>query len=185
MELYPETQEDGRHTTGTSEFTLSLDPKNLGMLLRRTLDYAIPNQRAEVWVADTTPGAPFVRAGTWYLAGSSRVVYSNPPGELGATEHVVQTSNRRFRDDEFQIAKSLTQGKSKLRVRIVHVEVVTHAACLLPRARREVLQLRLELRFLAECGMELDDQEGSVGHLGPPGSTGQRLCPSGGFPNEH
>jgi len=123
VELYPETQEDGRHTTGTSEFTLSLDPKNLGMLLRRTLDYAIPNQRAEVWVADTTPGAPFVRAGTWYLAGSSRVVYSNPPGELGATEHVVQTSNRRFRDDEFQIAKSLTQGKSKLRVRIVHVPV--------------------------------------------------------------
>ena len=37
---------------GTSEFTLKLEARNLGVLLRRKLDYAFPNQRAEVFVAD-------------------------------------------------------------------------------------------------------------------------------------
>ena len=54
----------------------------------------------------------------WYLAGSNTCVYSNPKGELGATQHNVQTSNRRFRDDEFLIARDLTRGRDKVRVRV-------------------------------------------------------------------
>ena len=58
------------------------------------------------------------RAGAWYLAGSNPCIYSNPGEELGATQHIVQVSNRRFRDDEFLIPRDLTQGQSALRVRI-------------------------------------------------------------------
>ena len=93
------------------------------MLLRRKLDYAFPNQRAEVFVADAGAGqrgaAPrWQPAGVWYLAGSNTCVYSNPKGELGATQHVVQTSNRRFRDDEFLLPRELTEGRSAVRVRV-------------------------------------------------------------------
>jgi len=151
-EIYPAHTDRGRFTKGTSEFTLKLRPENLGVLLRRKLDYAFPNQRAEVYVAgvsdaDTaspsrTPSQGRDRAGSaeedaetrgrgdaerklewklagiWYLAGSNTCVYSNPKPELGATEHHVQTSNRRFRDDEFLIPRDLTEGRSAIRVRV-------------------------------------------------------------------
>ena len=45
-------------------------------------------------------------------------MYSNPQGELGDTQHIVQTSNRRFRDDEFLIPRDLTEGRRAIRVRI-------------------------------------------------------------------
>jgi len=59
-----------------------------------------------------------VAAGIWYLAGANTCVYSNPKDELGATQHVIQTSNRRFRDDEFIIPRDLTRGRSAIRVRV-------------------------------------------------------------------
>jgi hypothetical protein len=115
--------DQGRSTQGTSEFTLKLEPKNLGLILRRKLDYAFPNQRAEVFVADASRGQEgqalqWKPAGVWYLAGSNTCVYSNPKEELGATQHKVQTSNRRFRDDEFLVPLDLTQGRSAIRVRV-------------------------------------------------------------------
>jgi hypothetical protein len=118
-EVYPATTEDGRHTTGTTEFTAKLAPENVGALLRRKLDYAYPNQRAEVFVADDRDGAPFVLAGTWYLAGSNRCVYSNPPGELDPATVTAETSNRRFRDDEFLVPRDLTEGRAAVRFRFV------------------------------------------------------------------
>ena len=57
-------------------------------------------------------------AGIWYLAGSNTCVYSNPKTELGAAQHVVETSNRRFRDDEFLIPRELTAGRSAIRIRV-------------------------------------------------------------------
>ena len=54
----------------------------------------------------------------WYLAGGNTCVYSNPKEELGATQHVVQTSNRRFRDDEFLVARKLTRGRAEVRLRL-------------------------------------------------------------------
>jgi hypothetical protein len=50
-------------------------------------------------------------------------VYSNPTEELGATQHNVQTSNRRFRDDEFLIGRDLTRGRDHIRVRIQFTSV--------------------------------------------------------------
>ena len=45
LEVYPATTDHGRTMTGTSEFTLALDPQNVGVLLRRKLDYQYPNQK--------------------------------------------------------------------------------------------------------------------------------------------
>lgn len=106
--------------TGVSEFNLKLDPKNVGVMLRRKLDYQFPNQCAEVFIAKVKNGkvGRFKSAGTWYLAGGNTCVYSNPKDELGATEHIVETSNRRFRDDEFLLPKKLTEGREQIRVRI-------------------------------------------------------------------
>jgi hypothetical protein len=118
-EIIPEQTDTGRRMTGTSEFVLRVHKDNLGVLLRRKLDYAYPDQRAEVFVADVAPGSTFARAGVWYLAGSNTCLYSNPWGELDPAFHVVQTSNRRFREDEFMIPRALTQGRSELRIRIV------------------------------------------------------------------
>ncbi len=122
-EVFPARTDRGRYTTGTSEFTMKLNPRNLGVLLRRKLDYSFPNQRAEVYISDTGSSqsqAPtgWRRAGVWYLAGSNTCVYSNPKDELGATQHIVETSNRRFRDDEFLIPRALTEGRSAVRIRI-------------------------------------------------------------------
>jgi hypothetical protein len=117
--VYPETEDTGRHTTGTTEFTLAIAPKNFGVLLRRKLDYARPDQRAEVFVADAAVGAAFADAGAWFLAGSSRCVYSNPLSVPPAIQPTVETSNRRWRDDEFLIPRSMTEGRSAIRVRVV------------------------------------------------------------------
>ncbi len=128
IEVYPAHTEDGRHTTGISEFTIKLDRNNLGVLLRRTLDYSFPNQKAEVYVADAggekqTGKSPWKYAGTWYLAGSNTCVYSNPPGELDKRLYKVETSDRRFRDDEFLLPGTLTRRRKAIRVRIKFVPV--------------------------------------------------------------
>ncbi|GAB3902584.1 DUF2961 domain-containing protein [Mucilaginibacter boryungensis] len=123
-EIYPAHDEDGRHTTGVSEFTLKLNPANLGVLLRRTLDYSYPNQTAEVYIASIgndkrTPGSVWKKAGVWYLAGSNTCIESRPnDGELGKRRYHVKTSNRRFRDDEFLIPAQLTKGQSAIKVRV-------------------------------------------------------------------
>lgn len=118
MEIFPAHEMTGRRTQGTSELSLAIVPDNHGVLLRRTLDYAYANQRAEVYVEHDGAWAP---AGVWYLAGSSTVYHSFPwlEGELAPTRPQVVTSNRRFRDDEFLLPARLTRGKRRLRLRFV------------------------------------------------------------------
>lgn len=122
-ETYPAHTDYGRKTTGISEFSLQLHPENVGVMLRRKLDYMYPNQRAEIFVADdaevvSDQTTKWKKAGVWYLAGSNTCVYSNPKGELDRTVHEVITSNRRFRDDEFLLPRSLTAERSRIRVRV-------------------------------------------------------------------
>lgn len=125
--IYPAHTDTGRKTTGTSEFTVKLDPANLGVLLRRKLDYEFPNQRAEVSVARVTDGrsGEFQPAGVWFLAGSNTCIFSTPADELGAPWHELRVSNRRFRDDEFLIQRPLTEGCGEIRVRIRFTPVET------------------------------------------------------------
>ena len=119
VEVIPATTDTGRHMTGTTEFRVRLDPHNVGALLRRKLDYSYPDQRADVFVADDRDGARYEPGGTWYLAGSNTAVYSNPPGETDPPAPILETSNRRFRDDEFLLPRTLTEGRARVRIRIV------------------------------------------------------------------
>jgi transcriptional regulator with XRE-family HTH domain len=129
IELFPATTDYGRITKTFSEFSLRIDPENVGVLLRRKLDYAYPNQRAEIYVLSAAENAATWQfAGTWYLAGSNTCVFSNggvhsvsdfaTKREIGSAEHIVQTSNRRFRDDEFLVPSALTKGRSEIRIRV-------------------------------------------------------------------
>jgi hypothetical protein len=112
---------------GVSEFTMRLDPKNLGVMLRRKFDYQYPNQRAKVFVKPADGSTTWNYAGEWYTAGSNTCVHSRPPGdnfspaELAPTQHNVITSNRRWREEEFLIARQRTEGVERLRIRIEHV----------------------------------------------------------------
>ncbi len=118
-EIFPESSDTGRTIADSSEFTLRIAPDNEGVLLRRKLDYGIADQLADVFVADDTPGAAFVRAGTWYLAGSSRTVFADAATETGEAARAVRESNRRWRDDELLIRRALTTGRKSIRIRIV------------------------------------------------------------------
>jgi len=62
----------GRAHIGCSQFVMTIQPANEGVLLRRRLDYGIGNQNAEVFV----DGA---RVGTWYRAGSNFQRWRNEP----------------------------------------------------------------------------------------------------------
>jgi hypothetical protein len=127
VQIYPAQKDIGRKVTDRSEFTLAIDPNNVGVMLRRKLDYSFPNQRAEVYVAATKNDRPkeweWKSAGIWYLAGANTCVYSDAKGELGKTEHNIITSNRRFRDDEFLLPIDATRGQSKIRVRVIYKPV--------------------------------------------------------------
>jgi hypothetical protein len=117
-EIYPEHVEHVRYTKGETAFDLKLTPENEGVMLRRTLDYGVADQRAEVWVSDAKGEPKWERAGVWYTAGSNTCYHSAPKAETGQTVPVVQTSNRRFRDEEFLVSKDLTRGRERIRVRV-------------------------------------------------------------------
>ena len=121
--IFPAHDDFGTTTKGMSEFTIKLRPDNFGVMLRRKLDYQYPNQRAEVFIANTDEADPqgpveWKPAGVWYVAGSNTCVYSDPQEELGPTRHTLITSNRRFRDDEFLLPRAMTEGRDSIRVRV-------------------------------------------------------------------
>jgi hypothetical protein len=117
--VYPAETQSVRYTRGTSEFRLQIRPDNHGVMLRRAMDYGLPNQRAVVWLADGDAEEPtWEIAGSWYTAGSSTFYHSFPPDELSPPTPVVHTSNRRFLEDEFLLPLRLTQGRKSLLVRL-------------------------------------------------------------------
>jgi hypothetical protein len=89
---YPSQIADtGRAHTGSSQFTLSVDPGHTAVLLARRMDHGIPDQRATVSV----DGVP---AGTWEDRGADGV--------------------HRWRDSSLALPPALTAGKSRITVRI-------------------------------------------------------------------
>lgn len=87
-------------------------------MLRRTLDFSFPNQRAEVFITDASGGemkeADWKSAGVWYLAGGNACVFSRSKDERRATLHIVQASHRRFRYDAFCfVMPDFTPGDSE------------------------------------------------------------------------
>jgi hypothetical protein len=117
-EVYPDHVERVRYTHGETEFELKLTPDNDGVMLRRTLDYGMPDQRAEVWISNAGGDPKWEKAGVWYTAGSNTCYHSAPKTETGKTVPVLQTSNRRFRDEEFLVSKELTHGRDRVRVKM-------------------------------------------------------------------
>lgn len=162
-EIYPAQSDYGRKMNGTSEFTVKLSPNNFGALLRRKLDYSFPNQRAEVFVADVSQKRAKLNwepAGVWYLAGSNSCVFSYPESELGPAQHNVETSDRRFRDDEFLLPEKLTRGRSAIRVRVkfTPVEIPLFPGCALPDLAWS------EIRYDVYCFV-MPNRVGREGHI--------------------
>jgi hypothetical protein len=134
IEIVPALSDDGRRTKTQSEFVLRIRPDALGVMLRRRLDLAYPNQKAIVYVADADAAEPeWKEAGVWYTTGGNTVVFGDPRVvpekqrtqhvELMPPVHIVQTSNRRWRDDEFLLPPALTRNRNKIRVRCKFVPV--------------------------------------------------------------
>ncbi|MFA6097657.1 MAG: DUF2961 domain-containing protein [Candidatus Paceibacterota bacterium] len=81
----------GRTHTGTSQFNASINSVNSGVILRRSLDYSVLNQQAEVYVDNTL-------VGIWYTAGSNATL--------------------KWKDSDYLIPSSFTNGKSQIQVKI-------------------------------------------------------------------
>lgn len=84
-------QDDGYGVEGSTAFTVSIDPANAGVLLRRRADFSAANQR----VAVSVDGEP---VGIWNTPGFSK--------------------ETRFIDTEFQLPRRVTAGKSQVRIRL-------------------------------------------------------------------
>lgn len=93
-----EIKDQGVAFTEKSGFTVSISPKNEGVLLRRRSDQEQGRQRARVYVDDK-----LVTERDWYYAD--------------------QNMYHRWIDDEFQIPVSYTRGKSSIKIRIQPVAV--------------------------------------------------------------
>ena len=89
----PLIADTGDTMTGHTQFTMAIDPANKGVKLRRRMDYSVLNQKAEVWVNGSD-------VGSWYDAG--------------------QNTTLSWRDSDFEIPASLTQGQSSLNINIVY-----------------------------------------------------------------
>ena len=87
----------------------SAAPPQAGLLVSRSASRSYIADKAE---------SEWKFAGIWYLAGSNTVCLLESEGGTGATEHNVETSNRRFRDDEFLVSRDLTRGRKAIWVRI-------------------------------------------------------------------
>lgn len=129
MQFFPAEEDQVRVMKGESQFTVNLDPANLGVLLRRKFDYVYPNQSAKVWIRPSSSPGAWRYVGEWYTAGSNTCVFSRPGGrnfsdaELKPAEHHIITSNRRWREEEFLIPRELTEGKRNITIKIEHVPI--------------------------------------------------------------
>jgi hypothetical protein len=95
----PTTTDNGRAFTGTSRFTVRLDPANEGVKIRRRLDRNKSNiQRTDVFVdGQKIPDAP------WYVC------------DLEATPETA------FRDSDYEIPGAYTKGKDHITIQLRHI----------------------------------------------------------------
>ena len=84
----------GRAITGDTSFTVTINPTNAGVVLRRVYDAADNNQRADVYVNGAM-------VGTWYIAGG-----------------VPTTNSWRFHEADYVIPSTATAGMSSIAVRL-------------------------------------------------------------------
>jgi hypothetical protein len=90
-------RDTGNETEGGTEFYAAVDPRNVGVRLRRRSDQITGRQRANVYVDDV-----LVTERSWYFADR------NP--------------YKRWLEDEFDIPGKYTTGKTDIRVRLAFVQ---------------------------------------------------------------
>ena len=83
--------DDGRAYKGTSQFTMTINPNNSGVILRRRFDQGVSSQQAQVLV----DGVP---VDIWYQAGGN------------STFH--------WREEDFLLPGSFTNGKSSITITV-------------------------------------------------------------------
>lgn len=91
--------DNGRAFTGNSTFTASVAATNSGVLLTRRLDFGIANQVADVYIQDAS--ASYQLVGRW----------SNPGSD----------GTYNWRDSDFSIPASFTQGKTQINIKVQFV----------------------------------------------------------------
>ncbi|MFK4088045.1 DUF2961 domain-containing protein [Kribbella sp. NPDC020789] len=84
----PQVTDDGRAFTGSSKFTMTIDPANTGVKLTRRMDLRIGNQRAKILVDG-------VEAGEW------------PP---------LKAAGAQWHDQTVELPAALTAGKSQITI---------------------------------------------------------------------
>jgi hypothetical protein len=139
VEVFAPVSDEGRRTRTATEFVMQIREDNVGVMLRRRLDLAYPNQRARVSIRDEGDDGSWREAGIWYTAGGNTVVFGDPRAtavrgalsgaeftrrqELAPAATIIETSNRRWREDEFLIPRALTEGREHIRIRIERIPV--------------------------------------------------------------
>ena len=102
MEYQPHvatTTDDGRAFTGTSQFTVKIDPANQGVKIRRRVNRNRSNvQRTDVYV-----DGRLIADAPWYVC------------DLPVTPDIA------FRDTDYEIPAAYTQGKDRLTIKLQHV----------------------------------------------------------------
>ena len=86
-----EVTDSGRIVQNESSFTLSIDPENEGIILRRRFDQFNPRQQAQIFVDG-------VSAGTWYSPENSKTL--------------------RWAEEDFPVPASLTAGKAAIEISV-------------------------------------------------------------------
>ena len=88
------SQDDGRSHGGYSQFSASINSTNVGVVLRRRMDYSVGNQKAAVYVDGSL-------VGYWYDAGNN--------------------AGKSWRDSDFLIPSSFTYGKTSISIKLTYV----------------------------------------------------------------
>ena len=127
-----------RKTKTASEFTLRIDPREprrnaaaqTGLFVPEPAGGGLHQPMAS---RESRTGK---LAGIWYLAGSNTCVCTRSlRTNLARRNTNVQTSNRRFRDDEIPHPARPDQGRSAIRVRVKFTPVETPLSSLATRSR--------------------------------------------------
>jgi hypothetical protein len=92
----PPVEDDGVALTGSSEFTVRIDPANRGVRLRRRLDKSVNRQKANVYVDGRR-----VLERPWYTV-----------------DHDKTYRDIRWVDSDFEIPAHYTAGKSQIALKI-------------------------------------------------------------------
>jgi len=101
---------------GTVAFTANISPENNGVRIRRRINQWAYHQEVAVYADDNM-------AGIWFEQGSNYFLLKEPDPE-NFPDYIPDWEEMKaiFRDTEFEIPRNLTEGKSKIRVKLKAID---------------------------------------------------------------